>query len=263
MARTLTGNNPRREQRVQEIILDRLVLRYRGRITSEIRRAMRAAASGIARGDALPVDAAMSVHRENMTRILTRLWTESGRDMAEHIDPTKAARDVRQFKQVFEGVEAEIVPTEIADRVMSDWIRTVGGQKITQITETTRENIQSVIAAGINNGLSEREIAKSIRDIAPGIAGSRSDTISRTETHAAANVSAVATAKATGLNLVREWSASSGERTRKAHREADGQKVGMNEPFIVDNEPLMYPGDPNGRASNVINCRCAVLYVLR
>ena len=34
----------------------------------------------------------------------------------------------------------------------------------------------------------------------------------------------------------------------------------MNEPFIVNGEPLMYAGDPAGSAANVVNCRCVVLY---
>jgi len=32
--------------------------------------------------------------------------------------------------------------------------------------------------------------------------------------------------------------------------------VGMNEPFLVGGASLMYPGDPNGPASEIINCRC-------
>ena len=264
MARTLTGNNARREQRVQEIILDRLVLRYRGRIMSEIRRAMRQAASNLYRGDAMPVDSIMAEHRERMSQIMTRLWADSGHTMAEHIDPTaKAAREALEHKQTIEDVDdLQITPTEIADRVMADWMRSEGGLKITQITTTTRDNIQSVISSGIADGLSEKEIAKNIRAIAPGISGSRADTISRTETHAAANVSANATATATGVTFKREWSASRGDRTRDAHRDADGQQVGTEEPFRVDGEDLRYPGDPRGRASNVINCRCAVLFVI-
>lgn len=265
-ARTLTGNNRRREQRVQGLILDRLVLRYRGRIMAEIRRAMRAAASNLSRGDAVPVDAAMAEHRRRMAVILERLWQESGHEMAEHIDTTAKASQAYQSKQAISSIEEQernITPTEIADRIMSDWIRAEGGLKITEITETTRANIQSVISAGIEEGLSEKEIAKRIREIAPGIAGSRADTISRTETHASANISAQATARATGINFVREWASSEDGRTRPAHDDADGQRVGMTEPFVVDGEELMYPGDPNGRAANVINCRCAVLFVIR
>jgi hypothetical protein len=38
--------------------------------------------------------------------------------------------------------------------------------------------------------------------------------------------------------------------------------VPIDEPFIVSGEELMYPGDPSGSAGNVINCRCAIGYVV-
>jgi len=58
---------------------------------------------------------------------------------------------------------------------------------------------------------------------------------------------------------------SQGERTRTIadgaqfdHLAADGQRVGMNEPFVIEgvngDEELRYPGDPMGSAGNVINC---------
>ena len=61
--------------------------------------------------------------------------------------------------------------------------------------------------------------------------------------------------------MKREWVAAQGERTREDHSAANGQIVSMNQPFIVGGEELMYPGDPNGSAENVINCRCIVAYV--
>ena len=58
-------------------------------------------------------------------------------------------------------------------------------------------------------------------------------------------------------------------RTRKSHREADGQRVPVGMPFTVgaDEElnlvgvQLMQPGDPAGPANEVINCRCTTLLV--
>ena len=61
----------------------------------------------------------------------------------------------------------------------------------------------------------------------------------------------------------KEFIATPDERTRDGHAEADGQVVALAEPFIVRNadgedEELMFPGDPNGSASNSCNCRCTV-----
>lgn len=66
----------------------------------------------------------------------------------------------------------------------------------------------------------------------------------------------------TGAQAVRTWNAVMDARTRPEHAAADGQQVGLNEPFSVGGEDLMYPCDPTGSAGNVINCRCSVSYDL-
>jgi len=59
-------------------------------------------------------------------------------------------------------------------------------------------------------------------------------------------------------NIVKTWSAILDDRTRMAHVDADDQTVPQDEPFIVDGEKLMFPGDDSMGASleNIINCRC-------
>lgn len=88
----------------------------------------------------------------------------------------------------------------------------------------------------------------------------RAQTVAVTEVHRAWNMGAQAAAlkvQAKGFGgLLKRWNAREDSRTRAAHREADGQVVAVGQPFIVDLEPLMVPGDPRGRAANVINCRC-------
>ena len=51
-------------------------------------------------------------------------------------------------------------------------------------------------------------------------------------------------------------------REREAHHFADGQRVPVTTPFVVGNEPMMYPKDTSLGASleNVIGCRCTVTY---
>lgn len=118
-----------------------------------------------------------------------------------------------------------------------------------------------LIASGVGEGLSGAEVAKSIRTQIPTISAIRAETISRTEVHAAANYANQSAAEATELEMEREWIAFIDGREREAHREANGQRVGMNDDFVVDGESLNYPGDPSGSAGNVINCRCVVGYI--
>lgn len=96
-----------------------------------------------------------------------------------------------------------------------------------------------------------------------GVGERRGDTIARTEMNGAANRTSNETAGAlqeSGIPLLKTWVATSDDRTRDAHAEADGQQVPYDEPFEVDGEEMDYPGDPAGSAENTINCRCAVIY---
>ena len=60
---------------------------------------------------------------------------------------------------------------------------------------------------------------------------------------------------------VKTWTSMRDDIVRESHEEADGQTVPLEQDFIVDGEPLMYPGD-GSRASieNWINCRCLAIY---
>lgn len=59
-----------------------------------------------------------------------------------------------------------------------------------------------------------------------------------------------------GIEMEREWVSALDSRTRPEHAEADGQVVGVDEPFIVGGEKLMFPGDRSGSGWNIYNCRC-------
>lgn len=59
----------------------------------------------------------------------------------------------------------------------------------------------------------------------------------------------------------KKWVTQHDGRVRHMHADADGQVVNLNERFIVGGEYLDYPGDPNGSAGNVVNCRCFVIPV--
>lgn len=257
MARTLTGNNRRREQRLQELMILRLSAQYERRMGREIARAMRAAAKAVSDGRISPADQIRERHEANVSRILADLYRRSSTDMAEHMTGNQ-----RAWHGKLEAKQADVAPTPIVDRLMQTWLNTILVTKVKQITKTTQEDIRRITSEGVRDGLSEREIGKMIRDIAPTKSASRSQTIARTEVHASSQASAQAVADAAELDMVRVWVSSKGERTRDDHREVDGQKRGMHEPFLVGNDLLMFPGDPSGRPGQVINCRCAVVFEL-
>ena len=260
---TLTGRSRRAEQRIQELMLSRTSQQFERRLSREIARAMRSAAGS------LNPDGIESEHRKRLTRLMESLWRASMLSMAEHMTGAE-----RSWRGKIEAKNlSDVEPTEVTDRMMQEWMATIGARKITQITDTTKEDIRRTVEAGIRDGLSERDIAKRIREIAPTKSASRAQTIARTEVHAASQASAQEVADQSGVSMVRVWVSSQGERTRTFEEGAqfdhvipDGQQRGMNEPFDIPgvngDEQLMYPGDPAGSAGNVINCRCAVAFEL-
>jgi len=61
--------------------------------------------------------------------------------------------------------------------------------------------------------------------------------------------------------LEKLWLATMDPRTRDTHFAADGQRVGLESPFLVGGFPGMYPGDPALPAQERIQCRCTFLVV--
>jgi hypothetical protein len=144
------------------------------------------------------------------------------------------------------------------------WISTVGADRVVKIQETTKNILRSAILAGREEGEGQDAIAKRIVDKISGAgrltAQARARIIARTETHNAQTFASDKAAESTGLTLDHEWLSNDDERTRTPHRVVDGQRRKMKEPFDVDGEKLMRPGDTNGSAKNTIGCRCGVLY---
>ena len=91
----------------------------------------------------------------------------------------------------------------------------------------------------------------------------RAMTISRTEATGAFNQAtqwaAQVRASEFGEDLKKAWMCTIDGRTRDSHFAADGQTVPLDGTFTVGGASLDHPGDPNGPAHEVINCRCTML----
>ena len=240
----------KREARLQELALTRFAVQQERRLRQVIGKAMTKAAKNL--NDPLMLESLEIEHRADIEKALNNLWKKSSSLMYGLL------YEQNQRKKF----GAQFLPTITANAVAMQYIRNFGTQKITQVTRTTMDDIKRVINAGITEGLSEKLIGQAILDIAPTKSASRAQTIARTEAHASANYAAQETAASTGIEMRRQWVTAIDDRTRDDHAQVDGQIVGMNEPFIVGGEELMYPGDPSGSAEQVVNCRCAVVFIV-
>ena len=123
-----------------------------------------------------------------------------------------------------------------------------------------KKRIANNISRGIATADSYINIA---RNIASGtnVGVNRTMTIARTESHRIQVLGAVDAqhkAKDAGADVVKQWDAALDGRTRPHHRQLDGQIRELDEPFEVDGMEVMYPSG-FGKASEDINCRCALL----
>jgi len=89
----------------------------------------------------------------------------------------------------------------------------------------------------------------------------RAEMVARTEIMRASNASSHNLYRDWGVTQ-KEWFAALDDRTRPSHREAHGQRVGIDDTFTVGGAKMQYPGDPNGPLDEFINCRCTELPVL-
>ena len=153
--------------------------------------------------------------------------------------------------------------------VADDYIFTLGAVAVSRVSSATKGFIRVIISEGVEAGLGTEAIAKNITRAL--IGGRRAilkaRTVARTEVHNASTYASHETAKSLDIpDLQKRWVATlSGGRTRANHLAVHGQVVPLNEQFMVPSSKgvdlMDYPGDPNGSAENVIQCRCDVVYV--
>ena len=269
MARRLIDRNRTREARRQRLLLDRLAAQFRPIVERDIASAM---ADTVDRWEQTLVVDLPRQFDDRMAAVYMQMAETSIRAFAARIREQGKAAGLKletkfiDFGQLMTRLAVAFIAQEAIRR------------RIQLVTETTRRQIVTQVEQGYRDGLGVREIGANIRSTIPTIARWRANTIARTETHAAANYGSTEAARATGLPLRREWLAAHDDRTRTVdpvigdadlygHREADGQIVGMDEPFQIrrltgGTEALRYPGDPNGSPGNVVNCRCSVAFIV-
>lgn len=128
------------------------------------------------------------------------------------------------------------------------------------ITSAIEEQITEAIQAGFANGDSVDRVARAIVSATDGISRVRADMLARTDLNALSNAGSLLAATSAEAATTKTWLATEDERTRETHADADGQTVGINEPFTVGGESAQYPGDPDLSWEESANCRCTLIY---
>jgi len=157
------------------------------------------------------------------------------------------------------GVE-EVAPFRPDDPRVRTTLRSILG-KTSDIAETTADRLTRTLMEGVGAGEDLDALAARVRAVFESASVHRSRAIAQTAgTGAYERGQQVGFAEA-GVGR-RRWLSARLPTTRPAHFEADGQEVGVEEPFSVGGESLMFPADPAGSAGNTIFCYCTVLPLL-
>jgi uncharacterized protein with gpF-like domain len=260
MGSTLTGLTLVEEQLYQERETEKLANRMAKPVASDIALAM----LEFATNEGNPGDQAKAIddHKKRLSEILDKYYKESFRLFGKRV--LDAGAKAHPGKWETKDAENEF------DQAQQDWISRMVAQQVTPIAGTTGEQAQRIIRAAVSEAVAEGLgqaatgdlIRSRIKKEGAALARGRSRVIARTETHSSANAAGQEAAQATGLDMQKEWVSARGPRTREDHSEADGQTVDLAASFFVGGEELRYPGDPNGSAGNIINCRCASVHVV-
>lgn len=170
------------------------------------------------------------------------------------IDPALYAKMVASKKEQQKALTMgrnEVITSEIRRYFQQHLFDKV----VLPISETTQDIILKAIIKGQNEGWSVSRILTEIGRT--DISRMRARRIVRTETVRATNFGALLSAFNEPFEMTKEWVAVNDNRTRHTHYNIDGQVRDLTKPF---SNGLMFPGDPNGSAAEVISCRCSLAF---
>lgn len=90
----------------------------------------------------------------------------------------------------------------------------------------------------------------------------RAQTIARTEITKIMNLASLEWAKLEKRELKKKWIVTLDGKERASHNAMAGYpSIGINEKFIVGGFPMNAPGDNSAPASELVNCRCGLMFV--
>lgn len=121
-----------------------------------------------------------------------------------------------------------------------------------------KRKVTAQISRGVSTGMSFQQMGQQLAGHT-NIGYNNAVRIARTEGHRVqvqSGMDACARAKENGCDVVKQWDATLDARTRDSHARVDGEIRELDKKF---SNGLMFPGDPNGGAAEVVNCRCALL----
>ena len=122
-----------------------------------------------------------------------------------------------------------------------------------------KRQISACVTSSILQGKSIKGMADDLQTRIPTMNRTSAIRTARTAVTGAQNagrIDSYIAAQKIGIKLKKEWLATLDGRTRHSHAMLDGEQVDNEKKF---SNGCMFPGDPNGPATEVYNCRCTLI----
>lgn len=132
--------------------------------------------------------------------------------------------------------------------------------KLKDVPQSIYDRLKESIEAGLQAGETQAELTGRVKAEFNDIGTADARRIAQSETGAVYGAGRQAAMKDAGVQF-KMWLTSGNDNVRPAHADANRQTVPVDEPFVIDGEELMHPGDDAGSAGNTINCHCASIAV--
>ena len=128
-------------------------------------------------------------------------------------------------------------------------------------TAWNSRHVTSAVTRAVLQGQTIPQLAASIAGIAAmdQRAAMKAARTAITSAHSLGKLKGYERAAGMGIDVEKQWLAALDSRTRGSHRHLDGEVVELDAEF---SNGLKYPGDPDGLASEVYNCRCTLVPVI-
>lgn len=135
-----------------------------------------------------------------------------------------------------------------------------GGQRVTRVTQTTKANIQKIIADGLTQGKGKQELTEDIM-IEMNTSVARARVIAAQECNTSLLAGHFDMALKGGFSH-KTWHITNMGKARDTHRELNGKTVLITEPFVTSKgNKLMYPCDADCNvAEETVNCHCFLTF---
>jgi len=185
------------------------------------------------------------------------------KEVYETIGTRHAAYTYKQINSLGRSAKSVSFFSDAWRRLMNLFYTNSAADRVSDVTDTTRERIRKILDDADEQGLTTSEkadyIVEQLDD--PAFNRQRALVIARTESTTAANKGASIGNEDADYETVKQWLAIEDAVTRPSHADADGQTVENTEYFIVGGESCQYPGDPILSAKESIQCRCTSVYL--